>query len=330
MSALVKTVTPSEYISYPLAQILHIVGNMNGYELPQEISNRIGDLSNKVGAPSYNRTPVFHKNRDDSKPKKKPKQKNQEINDADWETIRNFQVTEREQKDGIDKMLDDIRGELNKLSDKNYDKISERIKTCLVDMVKCESFDSKHKEKIALLIFDIATTNKFYSALYAKLYKELVVDYDFIVSEFEKKFSTFKQLFKDIQYVNPDEDYNLFCKINKENESRRALSLFIVNMVKLEELPCDYLINIIEELITLTKSKMATADCKEHVNELSENIYTLITESYQYIKRHPEFENIMKHIKFIKSEKSKDHLSLSSKSVFKYMDMFDYISKKNS
>mgnify|MGYP000164347474 CR=1 FL=1 len=34
-------------------------------------------------------------------------------------------------------------------------------------------------------IFDIATTNKFYSALYAKLYKELVSEYDFIESEFE-------------------------------------------------------------------------------------------------------------------------------------------------
>ena len=328
MSALVKNATRSEYISYPLSQILHIVGNMNGYVLSQEISDRIGDLSNKVGAPTYNRTPVFHKHRDETKIKKKPKQKNQEINDADWETIRNFQVTEREQKDGIDKLIDDIRRELNKLSDKNYDKISDRIKICLVDMVKCEGFGSIHKEAIALLIFDIATTNKFYSALYARLYKELVVDYDFIEVAFEKKFSEFNQLFKHIQYVNPDEDYNLFCKINKENESRRALSLFIVNMVKLDVLSNDYLVDIINELTVLITSKIATVDCKEQVNELSENIYTLVTESYTFIKSHNDFGNIMDHIKFIKSQKSHNHLSLSSKSVFKYMDMFDNISKK--
>lgn len=328
MSALVKQSPTSEYISYPLSQILHIVGNLNGYELPQEISDRIGELSNKVGAPSYNRTPVFHKNRDESKTKKKPKQKNQEINDSDWETIRNFQVTEREQKDGIDKLIDDIRRELNKLSDKNYDKISERIQTCLADMVKYEGFDSTHKETIALLIFDIATTNKFYSSLYAKLYKELVVNYDFIEAEFEKKFSTFKQLFKNIQYVNPDEDYNLFCKINKENESRRALALFIVNMVKLDVLSNDYLIDIIDELTILVKSKIATANFKEQVNELSENIYTLVTESYTHIKQHKNFGDILEHITFIKAQKSQNHLSLSSKAVFKYMDIFDYISKK--
>ena len=328
MSALVKNATQSEYISYPLPQILHIVGNIGGYTLSQDIVDRISDLSNKVGAPTYNRTPVFHKHRDETKIKKKSKQKAQEINDADWDTIRNFQVTEREQKDGIDKLIDDIRRELNKLSDKNYDKITDRIKSCLVEMVKCESFDSKHKEAIALLIFDIATTNKFYSALYAKLYKDLVSEYDFIESEFEKKFATFNQLFNHIEYVNPDDDYNMFCKINKENESRRALSMFIVNMVKLDVLSEDYLIDIIKQVIVLIKTKIAVADCKEQVNELSENIYTLVTESYAYIKDSDDFDNIMEHIKFIKGQKSKDHLSLSSKSVFKYMDMFDYISKK--
>ena len=120
----------------------------------------------------------------------------------------------------------------------------------------------------------------------------------------------------------------MFCKINKENESRRALSMFIVNMVKLDVLSEDYLIDIIKQVIVLIKTKIAVADSKEQVNELSENIYTLVTESYAYIKDNDDFDNIMDHIKFIKGQKSKDHLSLSSKSVFKYMDMFDYISKK--
>lgn len=328
MSALVKNATQSEYISYPLPQILQLVGNMDGYTLSQEIVDRISDLSNKVGAPTYNRTPVFHKHRDETKQKRKPKQKAQEINDADWDTIRNFQVTEREQKDGIDKLIDDIRRELNKLSDKNYDKITDKINLCLVEIVKSESFDSNHKETISLLIFDIATTNMFYSALYARLYKELVAEYSFIESEFEKKFSAFNELFTHIEYVNPDEDYNLFCKINKENESRRALSMFIVNMVKLDVLPNEYLTNIIKELIVLIKTKISMNDCKEMVNELAENIYTLVTESYAHIKEHDDFDNIMDHIKFIKTQKSKDHVSLSSKSVFKYMDMFDYISKQ--
>ena len=99
-------------------------------------------------------------------------------------------------------------------------------------------------------------------------------------------------------------------------------------MVKLDVLSNDYLIDIIDELTILVKSKIATANFKEQVNELSENIYTLVTESYTHIKQHKNFGDILEHITFIKAQKSQNHLSLSSKAVFKYMDIFDYISKK--
>ena len=326
MSAVVKQSSGSDYVSYSLSQILQIADANSTFELSQDVIDKINNLSNKVGAPTYNRTPVFNRSKDESKSKRK-KVKNIEINDSDWEAIRNFQVTQRDQKEGIDKIINDIRGDFNKLSDKNYDKLIVNIQELFENLIKHKDLNDEHKETVAKLIFDIATTNKFYSKLYARLYKELTVDYLFIKTEFENKFSSFISLFKDINYVNPDDDYNLFCKINKENESRRALSMFIVNMVKLDVLSNDYLVTIIKELIVLMQTKIKTFGCKEQVDELSENIYTLITESHKEIKHHADFTIIHNFVSETKVMKSKDHESLSSKAVFKFMDIYDFMNK---
>ena len=330
MSAMVKsTSSVNNYISYPLSHILQIADSVKEtYNLPQDIVDTIVELTNKVGAPSYNRTPVFHKNMEVKQKKRKNKAQQEIINDTDWESIRNFQTTQREEKDGIEKTIDDIRRDLNKLSDKNYDKITDSIKENMTELNKTDTFGDEHKNTIATLIFNIATTNKFYAAMYARLYKELTVDYKFIEVAFQSKFESHIEQFKEINYVNPDEDYNLFCKINKENESRRALSLFIVHMVKLNVLSCDYLITLIKELIVITRTKLKTDKCKEQVDELSENMYTLVTESLKNIKKHDDYDNILDFVQYMKSQKSKDHKSLSTKTIFKYMDIHDYINKK--
>jgi hypothetical protein len=47
--------------------------------------------------------------------------------EEDWESIRNFQTTKIEQKIGIDVQIDLIRSFLNKLTDRNYVDIKNKI-----------------------------------------------------------------------------------------------------------------------------------------------------------------------------------------------------------
>ena len=98
-------------------------------------------------------------------------------------------------------------------------------------------------------------------------------------------------------------------------------------MVKLDVLSNDYLVTIIKELIVLAKTKIKVANCKEQVDELSENIYTLLTESYKEIKHHDDFNVIYDFISYSKIQKSKDHVSLSNKAIFKFMDIYDFMKK---
>ena len=47
---------------------------------------------------------------------------------------------------------------------------------------------------------------------------------------FEANLSKFLELFQKIEYVDSSKDYNRFCEINKDNEKRKALSAFFVNL----------------------------------------------------------------------------------------------------
>ena len=77
--------------------------NVNSY-LTQEIIDIINKLASRVGAPTYQKTPVFkHRAR-----ARVPRQR-ATISGADWEEIRNFKTTELTKKEeGVEKDIEEI------------------------------------------------------------------------------------------------------------------------------------------------------------------------------------------------------------------------------
>ena len=62
---------------------------------------------------------------------------------------------------GIDKKVDEIRSLLNKITSINYDKIKPKIDELVNHVIN--NNDENEINKIGNFIFDIASTNKFYS-----------------------------------------------------------------------------------------------------------------------------------------------------------------------
>jgi hypothetical protein len=120
---------------YNLDSINEILFNGFDYKLPQETLEIISNLALQVGSPDYVKTPVFQKRENPMKvePPKEALKKNRRnkptevINDADWDTLRTFQTTKMEEKSGIMAQIDSIRVYLNKLTDKNYIDIHNKI-----------------------------------------------------------------------------------------------------------------------------------------------------------------------------------------------------------
>ena len=121
---------------YSLDDINHIIFCGFNYELPEKTLNIISQLSLQVGSPDYVKTPVFKKCdnvaqseilQKESYKKKRGNKYKEIVNDSDWNALKNFQTTKIEEKVGVDIKIDAIRTYLNKLSDKNYIDIRNKV-----------------------------------------------------------------------------------------------------------------------------------------------------------------------------------------------------------
>jgi len=334
----------AQIMKYSLKDFSNITFNGFNFEMPADTVNLISELTLQVGSPSYIKTPIFQKRnpansvnidnstRDkDMNNNRKKKSKNVEVlNDDDWEAIRTFQATKIEQKVGIDAQIDIIRLHINKMSDKNYIDMRNKIVEVIEKIIKENSDNADEINRVSSIIFDIASTNRFYSKNYADLYSDLINNYESMKKVFEDNFNQFINLFNNIEYIEPNEDYDKFCRINKDNEKRRALSSFFINLMKNNIISRDKIVKIIENLLNQLLNYINENNKKNEVDEITENISILYSndlfnEDYSENDFNININgmNITETIHKLAHSKLKDYKSLTNKSIFKYMDMID-------
>jgi hypothetical protein len=184
--------------------------------------------------------------------------------------------------------------------------------------------DEEEFNKISICIFEIASNNRFYSKIYAELYTKLIKKYTIFMTTFNSSLSTFLELFNNIEYTDSSVDYDKFCKNNKDNEKRKALSAFFVNLTLNKIIPQDQLFEITCNLMTTLLTYITEPNKKNEVNEIADNIAILFEKAL--------FENdkclilingqtIYEVISLLAN--SKQTASLSSKTIFKFMDLID-------
>jgi len=270
----------------------------------------ISELTKHVGSPSYIKTPIF---------KKKTIDKPQE----NWGAVRNtFQATKIEQKQGLELQIDLIRSHLNKISDKNYIDYRNKI-IDIFDELVVNNISSENMMRICSSLFEIASNNRFYSKLYADLYSDLINKYDEMNVIFENSLGSFMCLFDKIEYVDPVVDYDAFCKNNKDNERRRSLSAFFVNLMYNKIISKDKLVSLLVILLTQVYTFIKLENKKNEVDELTENIALLFKKEFIDTDIQIEGMPLIQSMEHLAKSKSKTYASLSNKSIFKYMDILE-------
>ena len=307
---------------YNLLDFLKIKEDGFNLNIPPNILDIINGIANKVGAPTYIRTPQFSKK---SGYQNKRHRKPQEIDAEDWEAMRNFQATERIEKEGLDKLLSTLRNSLNKISDKNYDSQSGIVMDTLDEISKNEAFTEEENLKVSKTIFEIASTNKFYSSIYAELFKDILARFKSMNDVFLNKFDSFLTLFEEIEASDPNKDYNNFCVINKNNENRRALSMFFVNLMKQKIVDKNAIVNIIQNLQKKLTTMLEQEDSKSQVDEISETLFIFITNAYKELYECEEWSMISSCVENISKLKLKSCPSVTNKCIFKHLDILDEI-----
>lgn len=320
-------------LKYSLNDISEISAVGFTYIIPDKTIEMINYLTYQIGSSTVIPSNIFEKRElvnvsgDTAFVNKKRKiNKSMEINNDDWETLRTFHATKIEQKSGFNSDIDKIRLYFNKLTDKTFLDMREKIIAQIEKMV-AEFTTEEDKNTIAMVIYDLASTNKFYSRIFTELYSELATTYDWIKSVFHIQYDNIMSQYDNVEYVDSDKDYNKFCDMNKTNEKRKSTTLFLVNLANNGFIPKCGVLNILTQLLQTVLNMLNNADKKNEINELTENIAILfgkeLFEGIDDTKYLIDGETIISIITKLAKCKVKDYPGLSNKSIFKYMDLVE-------
>ena len=310
----------TQFLKYSLTDIEKIIFDGFDFSLPEETVNIIKELSSHVGSPTYIKTPTFKKKQNTQEPRKSCFSKTDNINEK-WETVAKVHPAKPEQKDVIHEKIDELRSAMNKLTDKNYIDYRNKIVDILDELVK-NSVPDKDMLLICSIIFEIASNNRFYSKIYAELYSDLISKYSIIKTIFEESLHSFMSLFDSVEYVDSTVDYDRFCKNNKDNERRKSLSLFFLNLMKNGIISKPQIINLVKTLITQVQMFISSETTKNEVDELSENVCILFSvELFVNDTSTINGMTVYELITHLAKCKPKTYPGLSSKTIFKYMDL---------
>ena len=317
-------------LKYTLDDFTNITFQGFAFDFPPEVLKIISDLSLEVGSPNYVKTPTFTKRPEvlveDIFHRKKQRNINTNTNAHTNANTNAYASSLLEQpvKSTFETQLSVIRSHLNKLTDKNYKDISTKIIQLLDEIFLSNSLEDQ-LITLGNAMFEIASTNRFYSKVYAKLYAELIQKYQIMKDIFEKNFNGFMSLFSNIEYVDMEIDYETFCKNNKNNEKRKAVATFFVNLMENKVIEESAIIQLLRNLMELVFTHVHLENKKNEVDEWTENIAILYNKtmvenhsnSYELING----STITELIHLFGHSKVKTYPSLSSRSIFKYLDL---------
>lgn len=310
---------------YTLEDINKILFYGFDYILPEETLKVISEISIEVGSPDYVKTPIFNKN----KPKQeniselnlKFKKQRHKPNDAPF-----FQKTKIDEKVGFECKLDLIRGLLNKLTDVNgldiYNKLMQ-----IIDQLIEENIEEQNMKQLSDTIFAVVSTKRFYSKMYADLYTNLLNRYVAIKNTFNDNFNKFSDLFSCIEIGDPDVDYDKFCEINENNEKRKSLASFYLNLMYNKVVSFETILQITRDLLEKIFIFIGEDNRKSEVDELSENVAILYRKEF-YTGDDCKYDliqgfTIPQIVEKISKSKVKEYKSLTNKTIFKMCDLFE-------
>lgn len=277
--------------------------------------------------------------------------RNQQIPNSEWDTILSFQKTEMKKKEGIELSIDNIRSYLNKLTDKTYQTMLSNILkeiAGLFEACKNDTSDEHNTQtvmnRVASSIFTTASSNAFYSEIYARLFQDLMAkekepdhtEYAVFRNVFENNLASFMSLFDSIEYCDPKKNYDKFCDINKANEKRKAMSLFIVNLMKIGIVDKLQVLALMKQIQELMYSNIRQEGKTNEVDELAENLFIMVKHAHAVLKDPATndseivdlFHRRLEQITEISKLKIKSKPSITNKTIFKHLDMLDEISGK--
>jgi hypothetical protein len=301
---------------YSIEVINDFIFNGFDYALPEMVKNIINRLAEKVGSPDYIKTPIFKKRKDFG-------QQTHQEDGNDWASIRNFNktVVVEEQRSENEVVISEMKKQMNKLTNDNYEVIRDKIFEILYN----HDVNDKCMGEINEIIFAISSGNAFFANVYARFMKDMIVKYESMRDVFERHLADVMIRFDNVRCGNPEENYDEFCKINKENDERRALVGFFVQLCIIDMVSVDKIVEIFYKLYDVVEKERTIKTSVSKIEEVITTIFVLVSGSLSFIKNHANYTDIVEKVNAIANINKKANLGLSNKAIFKMLDLVDII-----
>lgn len=324
-------------IQYNLDDYANIQETLS-YELSEETLQIIENLSTEVD--DYIKTlPVTTNDNCDDKKRNRRNYRNyskgQSSNDDTWSKKEPFNATKIERREEQEKYLEEFASILNKITKKTYDKHHDKIFNLLDNALQDDTdnedeSDSNDNEysQISNTLFDIVKRVRMGFDIYGTLFKDMVIKYPMFIESISIQVNMYLDSYSNIQDIDPNVAYDAYCDMNKMNDKRRSMSHFIVELYKNKLLSELELLEIIQSRIQIVLDNLDINEKTSLIEETTENLFVFITN----IKGSVDFEmeewvKILENIKKCSKLKARDHKSISSRMIFKYMDIIDALKK---
>jgi hypothetical protein len=231
--------------------------------------------------------------------------------------------------------IDEIRMILNKITDKNYTdtlhamvnkltSFNRYYQNGLVDQTMLMTFGGT--------IFSIATQNQFYSKLYARLIADLVLQFEFLKTIITNYSSNLIETLLNVGDYISEDNYDLFCKMNHDNDHKKSLAEFCVNLNKhtivSDEMYAMFCVAILKRIMefVIQPDKSYQVDILAELLSILYDKGKLSHVTFPFVQGFEEDEEweqfkFNKCIKRFSKAKTTDFKSLTKKTIFKFMDM---------
>ena len=166
-------------------------------------------------------------------------------------------------------------------------------------------------------IFEISSINKFWVKLYAKLFNKLISSFPKMKNICINEYTNLLKIFDIFEFGN-EENYDDFCRINRNNEKRRALLSFYTELYKYNILGNEELKVLINKLFNIFKKN---SENKQIIEEVFENINIILNEIGSELMEEPIGDFIQTNLILIYKILSKT--KSSKKIIFKLLDIFE-------
>lgn len=304
---------------YTLADYSTIIEEKIQFILPDSVKTIIDKIIKQLGVTiqtTYSKVSTITNHHNDQRKPRSNHHSNRKSSNIDWETVRSFKPTVIAEKEGPEKIMSEIRGSLNKMSQKNYEKNRDFI----FENISAISEDTTINQ-IANNIFEIASTNKFFSEIYSKLYKELAEKYDIFHTILQDFLKGFMDRLHNIKYVDQNNNYDEYCANNKINDANKAISLFITNLAKNSVLSSEVVIDILYDIQQSIFDMVKIPEKTNEIEELTEHLFIIFSPMISLLKESERGQQIFEKIREMAEWKLKEFPSISSRAIFKYKDL---------